>query len=294
MKRAILVSAMIAAGVASAPALANVSGAIWTTLQNADEVDGNIYAAKEDVYLNGGPGKGAGTNAPGLSPQGTYIFMVTDPSGKTLLSQDPAACRQVTVSGGIITDVVPAGGCEHALGSALVGRPVQLIPYADTPNNGGEYKAWLTPLTSYACRGDLTAACTDGTFGFVDSESKTDNFKVNGTVDEIDTRFYDTDGNILDGRGITWTDTLGASNAKYSYYAPQIDVNHEAHVEAPEVGTHFISIQNQPGCTVGNVAVAGVNQKKAGPQTVPVRVTQGMKKKGTFTVFVDVTCTATQ
>ena len=110
----------------------------------------------------------------------------------------------------------------------------------------------------------------------------------------IDTRFFDTDGNILDGRGITWTDTLGASNAKYSYYAPQIDVNHEAHVEAPEVGTHFISIQNQPGCTVGNVAVAGVNQKKAGPQTVPVRVTQGMKKKGTFTVFVDVTCTATQ
>ena len=79
----------IAGGVLSAfvacSAFANVSGAIWTTLSDGTEVNGNIYDAKEDVYLNGGPGKGAGSNAPGL-PDGTYIFMVTNPSGKTLLS----------------------------------------------------------------------------------------------------------------------------------------------------------------------------------------------------------------
>jgi hypothetical protein len=33
----------------------------------------------------------------------TYVFMVTDPSGKTLLSTDRAGCRQFVVAGGIIT-----------------------------------------------------------------------------------------------------------------------------------------------------------------------------------------------
>jgi hypothetical protein len=47
----------------------------------------NIYDAKEDVYLNGGPGINAPDDAAGL-PAGTYSFQVTDPSGKTLLSSD--------------------------------------------------------------------------------------------------------------------------------------------------------------------------------------------------------------
>ena len=34
---------------------ANFSGAIFTSLQNGSGVDNNIYASKEDVYLNGGP-----------------------------------------------------------------------------------------------------------------------------------------------------------------------------------------------------------------------------------------------
>ena len=33
---------------------------------------------------------------------GVYVFQVTDPSGKTLLSTDAVQCRQFTVSGGII------------------------------------------------------------------------------------------------------------------------------------------------------------------------------------------------
>ena len=37
---------------------------------------------------------------------GTYVFQVTDPSGKALLSTDPARCRQFTVAGGVITGVV--------------------------------------------------------------------------------------------------------------------------------------------------------------------------------------------
>lgn len=288
-KNALLLFLAVMASVAVvSPAAANVSGAIYTTLSDGSEVNGNIYSAKEDVYLNGGPGKGSGTNAPGLVPDGTYIFMVTDPSGKTLLSTDSAECRQVTVSGGIITGVV-VSGCEHDQGSAVVGTPVQLFPYLDTPNNGGEYKVWLTPLGSYQCL--LTVvSCGTGTFGFINSESKTDNFKVRGVIDEIDTRFFDDTGQILDGRGIRWIDTHGASNNKYSYWAPQINVNHEAHVEGPEVGVHYIEIPDQAGCTVQEVYVDGIKRKKIGPQTVPVRIAQSLKNKGTFTIFVDVHC----
>ena len=36
--------------------------------------------------------------------------------------------------------------------------------------------------------------------------------------------------------------------------------------------------------------VAGTKLRKKGPQTVGVRVTKGMKNKGSFTIFVDVVC----
>jgi hypothetical protein len=274
----------------TAPAAwAHVAGAIYTTVSDGTEVNFNIYQAKEDVYLNGGPGKGAGSPSPGLVPDGTYVFMVTDPSGKTLLSTDPAECRLVTVSGGVITDTT--GTCPHVEGATSGGyATVQLFPYLDTPNQGGEYKVWLTPLASYACDDLSLVDCPNGTHGFIHSESKTDNFKVKGIADEIDTRFYDVNGNILDYRRITWLDSLGASNTKWSYFDPNHWVLHEAHVEAPEIGTHYIKIENQPGCTVGKVFVDNLKTKASGPQTVPVRITKAMKAKGTFTVFVDVMC----
>ena len=204
------------------------------------------------------------------------------------MSTDNAVCRQVEVVDGVISGA--AGPCPHVNGSAMVGTPVQLFPYDDTPNNGGEYKVWLTPVGHYVC--DLSQiSCDDGNFGFINSESKTDNFKVKSVADEIDTRFFDPQGHFLDNRMITWFDSVGASNNKWSYYDPSHVVIHEAHVEAPEVGKHHISIQNQPGCTVGTVFVDGVQTRTIGPQTVKVNVTNGMKKKGTFTVFVDVYCT---
>lgn len=273
--------------------------AIWTTLADGTEVNFNIYDLKEDVYLNGGPGKNAGTNAKGLD-DGTYVFMVTNPNGDVLLSTDAAGCRQVIVIGGFFAGVVPFDTCQHALGTLGASTPVQLIPYLDTPNNGGEYKVWLTPLGSYLCNGDLNVVdCgiggPDTHHGFIHSESKTDNFKVkDDVIVEIDTRFFDDTGQILDGRRIRWLDTHSASNTKWSYYAPEIYVNHEAHVEAPEVGLHYIVIGDQPGCTVGEVYAGGVKRKKSGPQTVPVRITQAMKNKSPFTIFVDVFCTSTE
>lgn len=275
------------------------SGAIFTTLPDGSEVNFNIYSSKDLVYLDGGPGQGAPQTAAGLD-DGTYVFQITDPSGKVLLSTDPARCRQFTVAGGIITGVVAAGGCEHVTGTDVDhgATTVQMMPYLDTPNNGGEYKAWATMVA------DFTAGCaalgqsnglnvvdcgsTGGNkHGFVGSDSKTDNFKVGDQVaQEIDTRFYDSSGQILDGLGITWTDTHGASNNKWSYYAPRLAVLHEAHVENVEPGLHTITIASQPGCAVQKVRSGG-KTVATGPASVGVRVSPSTKS---FTIFVDVTC----
>src|SRR5580765_8545066 len=126
-----------------------LTGAIFTTVADGSEVNFNIYPSKDAVYLDGGPGPGAPQGAAGLNDD-TYVFQVTEPSGKTLLSQDPARCRQFVVTNGIITSVA-ATGCEHLTGSDIDhgATTVQLMPYADTPNNGGEYKAWVVRLDDF-------------------------------------------------------------------------------------------------------------------------------------------------
>jgi len=284
---------VLASAVLLLPAHASqVTGAIFTTVSDGSEVNFNIYAAKTDVYLNGGPGPGAPSTAAGL-PDGVYVFMVTDPSGKTLLSTDIAACRRVQVSGGVFGALVtsnPTCVAPHNQGTfGNGGIPVQLMPYNDTPNNGGEYKAWVTAVQNYTC--PLTAVdCGSNVHGFIHDFSKTDNFKVKSkTVREIDTRFHDTNNNgaLIDGLGITWTDTLGNTNNKWSYFNQSLDVNHEAHVESPENGTHLITIQNQVGCTVGEVYVNGQLMPNLGPQTVSVKMLNGYKN---ITLFVDVNC----
>jgi hypothetical protein len=270
------------------------SGAIFTTVANGSEVNFNIYQSKEDVYLDGGPGPGAPQTAAGLD-DGVYVFQVTDPSGKTLLSTDPVQCRQFTVSGGIIVSTAPSpSGCAHVTGTDVDHNAitVQLMPYNDTPNPGGEYKVWATMVTDYACYPDLSQAdCTvkGSKHGFVPGDSKTDNFKVRGVPLEIDTRFFPSGqyGNWIDGLGITHIDTLGASNHKWSVNNPAINAFHEAHVEDVEQGTHYIIVDNQPGCTVGQVLLNGSPLPNTGPQTVAVTVHNNEKSE---TLRVDVEC----
>jgi hypothetical protein len=266
----------------AAPADPPLSGAIFTTLENGAAVNFNIYDSKEDVYLDGGPGQQAPQGAAGL-PDGTYYFQVTDPPGKTLLTTDPITCRQFVVSGGIITAFTPSGACPaRDTGTDVDWNAVtiQLFPYLDTPNPGGEYKVWVTPTDKY----DPAL----GKFGFIPRWSKTDNFKVGpqGPL-EIDTRFWKAGfSEPLDGMRIVWTDTLGASNVKWSYYAPEEVVFHEAHVEAVEVGTHYIAVADQDGCVVGDVSVAG-RYVGTGARSVAVDIKRNMR---TDTVFVDVDC----
>lgn len=231
-------------------AFAGVNGAIYTTFPAGTTVNGNIYPSKDQVYLSGGP---QNKKDAGLSPAPDfYYFQVTDPSGSVLLSKDAVTCRVVYVnnSGGPgIVDGVPgtdgsdssAGGfgtpaCYHNNGTqddANGALPVQLCnpnsslcptDFADTPNPGGEYKAWMTPVEDYV---GPNGTCPTGAnhFGFCDSLSKTDNFKIKtpGTAAITACKFIDTetppDGTydpqngdfFFAGWPITATDTLNGT-----------------------------------------------------------------------------------
>lgn len=179
---AALTALALAAPAHAAPPL---PGAIFTTLADGSQVNANIFSAKCNtygVYLDGGPGPNAPQGAAGL-PDGDYFFQVTDPSGKTLLSTDPQAFRRFTVTGGIITSrVAPLAAGDHDTGLDVDhgAVTVELCPFLDTPNPGGEYKVWVTPVADFS--GNLALVdngYNPGYFhGFIPAASKTDNFKV--------------------------------------------------------------------------------------------------------------------
>ena len=127
---------------APAAMAAPVTGAIFTTLFDGSAVDFNIYDTKEDVYLNGGPrSPKAPCTAAGL-PDGYYAFQVTDPSGQVVLSTDDLSQRIVQVLGGVIV-----ASFSHPTGTGKCNsETVQLMPFNDTPNPGGEYKVWMAPI----------------------------------------------------------------------------------------------------------------------------------------------------
>lgn len=270
----------------AAPSRSPVSGAIFTTDATGVPVNLNHYASKLDVYLNGGPGLNAPDDAAGL-PDGVYSFQVTDPSGKTLLSEDDVSCRQFTVTGGVIQSVAPGGACAHVTGADGEdgGVTVQLFPYADTPNNGGVYKVWVTPTASLDCSGRGNRHC------FVPAQSKTDNYKVRpDAIVEIDARFW-KDGVALLGMAARWTDTNGASNVKFSEYAPELLAFREAHIEAVEPGRHVVTVADQPGCAIAAVegSLGEAIKKKGGVYRAEVDVAP-WQAGDDITYRVEVTC----
>jgi len=286
----VLLAACVVALAAVPVSAHSPGGAIFTTVKDGSEDNYNIYAAKVDVYLDGGPGIGAPQTAAGLD-DGTYVYQITEPSGKTLLSTDQARCRQFTVVNGLITGVVAqADHCEHvtALDVDHNAVTVQMYPFNDTPNNGGEYKAWAVTLDDFllGCSqlgeddGLNVVNCGggqgDNKHGFIPSHSKTDNFKVRDTHNlEIDTHFINAvTGEPMNGMKVKWIDTLGAGNNKFSYTNSKLKIDHIAHVENVERGTHQIVIQSQPGCTVTHVHcyTGGCDINAFGPATVPVTV----------------------
>jgi len=131
----------------SMPVLAANPGAIWTSNVGGIAVNNNIYEDKEDVYLNGGPKNKTDS---GL-PDGDYYVKVTAPNGTLLGISDGAT---VTVIGGLF------GPDKLWLLVNRASAPAE-EGYDNTPNNGGEYKVWVSQ--------DET---------FPNNASKTDNFKV--------------------------------------------------------------------------------------------------------------------
>jgi hypothetical protein len=132
-----------------------ISGAIFSTISPCDgAVNQNIYAAKADVYINGGPAR------PGAAamPPGNYYVRVTEPFGGAVLGSSvggPLGDMPVNVTSG--GDFLSCYQLSAILKQTSNGQP----GYDSTTNPGGEYKVWV---------------CQDS--GFTDSLCKTDNFKV--------------------------------------------------------------------------------------------------------------------
>lgn len=209
---------------------AAVTGAVFTTLVDGTIVNANTqYLSKCAVYLDGGPGPNAPSNAAGL-PAGEYFFQVTDPSGKTLLSTDIVNNRRFRVSStGVIDAYTGSGGPPHPIGvdrdhpelGAITIGLANTCPdgFLDTPNQGGVYKVWVTPVASFT--GDpmqVDNACGGSCYhGFYSSASKTDNFKVQASVPTICLSVAKqilTDERLVPGLGwpIMLTDSSGVTN----------------------------------------------------------------------------------
>jgi len=225
---------LIASGSVSLSPISPVSGALFTTDSTGLQVNGNIYSNKNDVYISGGPGPNAPDDAAGL-PDGEYYFQVTNPSGKTLLSKDSVGNRKILIQGGVIVAYIPQPAliCNPSGSNCKLEKPhvtapnlsttrtddivIQLMPYDNTPNKGGVYKAWTTPVSQYSPG--------QGFFGFIPSFSKTDNYKVITKPTPVPSafitieKFYDSNANGLLDSGeqkipwlVTVTDPLGVTN----------------------------------------------------------------------------------
>ena len=275
---------------------AGPTGAIFTTTPDGAVVNENVhYKSKLEVYLDGGPGPNAPQTAAGLD-DGLYVFQVTDPPGKYLLSQDPSKCRVVQVEGGVIAHLVPPSTLGLGLLDTYVykgktypchvqdGLPadgvagpsgrhdwnydadhgpdaivVQLMPFGDTPNNGGVYKAWMTPLDKYTAKGGLLnnvpvplngsakkecpdfCAAPDG--GFTHPDIKTDNFKVKGKVEPpwiFVKKFHDMNLNGAWDEGEEWVTGW------------PIDITEPG---APQAETFYTPVQYLVGIYPGNYLV---------------------------------------
>jgi hypothetical protein len=240
---------------------AQFSGAIYTTKSDGQTVNANLYDNKADVYLNGGPQNPQGS---GL-PDGVYYFQVTSPDG-VLLSTDDAECRQVVVSKGRMAGAYTGGSisCAHPNATANDNNGslgVQLIPYDDTPNPGGEYKVWLISQAPGCVSSVIGAVIT-----FSNSCAKTDNFKVKGgtvqTIGISGVKYRDANRNGTRQEGEDglsgWTihlyingqlaqSDVTDSDGKYFFSLPQNTQNVKI---CEELQTNWVQYGPIPGTTV--------------------------------------------
>jgi hypothetical protein len=154
---------------------APLPGAIFTTDSTCSGVDLNIYGSKADVYIDGGP---AHPGAASL-PDGSYYVKVTAPDG-TLLGTSVGSGNDTPF---VVLNHEPAS-C-YQLAAILIKASDSTPGYDDTPNDGGEYKVWVSTVAA-----------------FDNDSTKTDNFKVReggggpgDTANLCVDKFYDTNVN---------------------------------------------------------------------------------------------------
>lgn len=265
-------------------------GAIFTTDADGVIVNGNTkYESKcglTGVWLDGGPPVNAPSTAAGL-PDGEYFFQVTDPSGSKLLSTDPVNERCVIIESGIITGNCLSG--THNLrpsADAGGGVVVELCPYDDTPNNGGVYKAWMTPTGDFAGdSAEVDNRCGNGCFhGFVPASSKTDNFKVR----DVRTFCINVHKDILDDKGgvspgVDWLISIQESLGDTAELLTDKDGNAERC--GLTAGFYTVSETLQGGTTVYATEVDGVQQ--APSTTVNVQLKNGLKDDSVSVKFTN-------
>jgi hypothetical protein len=263
-------------------AAAPVTGAIFTTVVDGSIVNANVqYASKCDVYLDGGPGNNAPAHAAGL-PTGDYYFQVTDPNGHTLLSTDIVANRRLHVNtSGVIDAYTGTVGPPHPagtdqdhpeLGAITIRLANSTCPtdYLDSPNGGGVYKVWMTPVSDFS--GDPTLvdnSCGNGcVHGFLPSKSKTDNFKVVPTTATfcltVVKQLVANNGGISPGLNwpINLMDSAGVTN---NYFTSNTDGS--VTICSLVAGTYTVSETTPLGLS-SNVVGLTVNGAVLPPQTV--------------------------
>jgi hypothetical protein len=147
-------------GVSASLAAPPLSGAIFTTDSTCTGTNVNIFSAKSQVYLDGGP---AHPGAAGL-PDGYYYVKVTEPDG-TLLGTSVGTANETPahVTSGDFDLCYQLSSILHKASDAPA-TPFPINGYDTTSNPGGEYKVWVSSVSS-----------------FDSNSSKTDNFKVKGT-----------------------------------------------------------------------------------------------------------------
>ena len=162
---------------AAAPALgAPLSGAVYTSNFDGSIINQNIYDAKADVYLTGGPCQG-GSHL----PPGDYYLEVLSPNG-ALLSVDAIGNRKLTIGANGFIESTAGTHVTHAVNCnpAVTGITIQFMPYDDTPNPGGEYKFQVGSASSVEACSGFNAQST--TFQICSqADQKADNFKVRVT-----------------------------------------------------------------------------------------------------------------
>jgi hypothetical protein len=151
-----------------------LTGAVYTSNFDGSIINENVdYPSKSDVYLTGGPCNGGSHLA-----AGDYYFEVKSPNGE-LLSSDAIGNRKFTVgANGFISSTSGTHGTHPVnCDPPQTGITVQLIPFADTPNPGGEYKLTVaTAVSVEACTGfDAGSTSFEICNG---ADQKSDNYKV--------------------------------------------------------------------------------------------------------------------